>query len=689
MAEISARRIRDNEQFSSFKEFSDCLTAYEKENCVIFKRTSTKTVEKYNAGLKPGQTKLNECLYIKYCTIYCIHGGPVRPSTSTGQRPCQRTLNLKCPAMMSLKAVAYPKQRLVISDFKSLHQNHPVKNKNFSQHYSKNKKLDSATKELVNTMFKCRGKPADIVQQVRDTTGLAINSKDLANLKQRFMSDQRGGRTSEDDLLVTLDKMVKNDPGSQYVIGHVEPEPEEELEENEDGTPKPSKPKLVDFIFFQTSAMRKNLEQFPEIIGMDTTYELNKHNMHLSVMLVIDNHKNGRIVGYVFLRRETNDILEAALKVFVQKNPDVPQTVKTVIVDKDYKEISGVNKVLPNVHVHLCHTHVKRIFARKVQGEENSKKLTTILDKMCVSESAEKFEEHYKELTSVASDQFRNYFDKYWRNIPSAWVLYVRNESLSLGVRSTNHVESHNGKIKRVVSRTSTLADCVRELLRLHTSREFESSYRDFVEMAKRSYLANSRDPNVQVVLNTVSDWGAVLLVSELKKSYDLSEDILQDADECNCQFSKMFGIGLCQHVFYHRQQSGEDIIKKDLPPRWLNRSLASSSNDRSLSQVPNASSSNDRSLSQVPNGGTATSVMRVTPLGPKPMDKNKKYRTALKLCSDISSILSLHGNLVFEKRMQELEKILQYWMSGKEIIVLPVNPNGTVDCKLNFFMEL
>ncbi|KAK3931619.1 Ubiquitin-like-specific protease 1 [Frankliniella fusca] len=668
-----AERIRQNEYFNSFKEFEDCLRAYELKNCVIFKRTSTKPVDKYNARLQPGQTKLDECLFLKYGTYNCVHGGPVRPSQSKGLRPNQRTLQLHCPAQISLVGEACPKQRLKISSFKHLHQNHPVGNSNFAKHYSKNKKLDKTTKELVTTMFKCRGKNADIVHQIQETTGKAVNSKDISNIKQQYRMEQRLGKTPEEDLILELKKMLKDDPGSQYVIGHVENETDVDDTEN-------NEPKLVDFIFFQTKAMRDNLEQFPEILGLDTTYDVNKHNMHLSVVQAIDNHKNGRIVGYIFLRRETSNILESALKVFVAKNPDVVNTVKTVIVDKDYKEISGVRKVLPNVHVHLCHTHVRRIFSRRVKGEENASKLTKILNDMCLSDTAEVFHNHYNALKSVASPDFMLYFDQYWLNIQAAWVLYVRDESLSLGVRSTNHVESHNDKIKKVITRTSTLGDCVRELLRLHFSREFESSYRNFLEQAKVSYLAHNQDPNVKAIFSALSDWGASLLVSELKKSYDLSEDILLDKDEntCTCHFFKMFGIGLCQHIFYHRLQEGinkitrKDLLNpKDLPTRWLNQSLRQCNRGPNPSQTPSFNEANE---------GSSSCVMRTTPRGPKPMDKTSKYRKALKICTEICSILSLNGGHQYEKRIQDLEKILEYWMYKKEIVVLPVNANGTVD---------
>ncbi|KAK3921662.1 LOW QUALITY PROTEIN: hypothetical protein KUF71_010847, partial [Frankliniella fusca] len=611
--------------------FKANCTGIAKQTEGLRKRTSTKPVDKYNARLQPGQTKLDECLFLKYGTYNCVHGGPVRPSQSKGLRPNQRTLQLHCPAQISLVEEACPKQRLKISSFKHPHQNHPVGNSNFAKHYSKNKKLDKTTKELVTTMFKCRGKNADIVHQIQETTGKAVNSKDISNMKQQYRMEQRLGKTPEEDLILELKKMLKDDPGSQY-----------------------------------TKAMRDNLEQFPEILGLDTTYDVNKHNMHLSVMQAIDNHKNGRIVGCIFLRRETSNILESALKVFVAKNPDVVNTVKTVIVDKDYKEISGVRKVLPNVHVHLCHTHVRRIFSRRVKGEENASKLTKILNDMCLSDTAEVFHNHYNALKSVASPDFMLYFDQYWLNIQAAWVLYVRDESLSLDRQTMLRVITT--KLKKVITRTSTLGDCVRELLRLHFSREFESSYRNFLEQAKVSYLAHNQDPNVKAIFSALSDWGASLL------------DILLDEDEktYTCHFFKMFGIGLCQHIFYHRLQEGinkitrKDLLNpKDLPTRWLNQSLRQCNRGPNPSQTPSFNEANE---------GSSSCVMRTTPRGPKPMDKTSKYRKALKICTEICSILSLNGGHQYEKRIQDLEKILEYWMSKKEIVVLPVNANGTVD---------
>jgi len=376
--------------------------------------------------------------------------------------------------------------------------------------------------------------------------------------RQKLRNQKKRGKTDEEDLQAEFDHLLQSDPGSFYRIGFVEEEEDgEEFDHTEERT--------VDFIIFQTSKMRQNLRQFPDIVGMDTTYNTNKHHMHLVVMQVVDNHGNGRIVAYVIVRRETQDIIEACIAIFAKSNEDVMKHVKTVIVDKDYKEIGGIKKVLPHVHVHLCHTHVLRIFDRKTKGEPNRQELLKILKNMSVSESREEFLEHYSSLKSVASQDFVNYFDKYWNDIDSAWILYVRNTSLSLGIRSNNYVESHNAKIKSVVNRTITIAQLIRELLRLHQTREFDSAYKDFRELSSRAYIAHNRDPDIKLILNSLSDWGGKLLVSELKKSLSFQSDNMDTLDEncCTCKFFLMFGMKHCAHIFFQRRLSGKVFLKE------------------------------------------------------------------------------------------------------------------------------
>ena len=120
-----------------------------------------------------------------------------------------------------------------------------------------------------------------------------------------------------------------------------------------------------------------------------------------------------------------------------------------------------------------------------------------ILLKMSECGNKDEFEEYYEKLKEEASPEFLQYFDKNWKHCKEAWILFIRNQSLSLGARSNNYVESHNSKIKSVTERAKCLGDCIRGLLLLHANTEFESSYKDFREIATRAFIANCDDEDV------------------------------------------------------------------------------------------------------------------------------------------------------------------------------------------------
>lgn len=170
--------------------------------------------------------------------------------------------------------------------------------------------------------------------------------------------------------------------------------------------------------------------------------------MNLVVVQCTDNHGNGRVAAYCLIARETKENLQATLQICKDRNPDAASKVKTVICDKDYKEIGGIRNVLPNAEVYLCHVHVMRVFKKEIASrkEKNGKKMIKVLLKMCKSVNREQFDRDYQELKRVSSVPFMKYFDDNWKEIDEAWVLYVRYSSLTLGIHTTNTVESHNGK---------------------------------------------------------------------------------------------------------------------------------------------------------------------------------------------------------------------------------------------------
>lgn len=372
-----------------------------------------------------------------------------------------------------------------------------------------------------------------------NSSGLSFSESTCCRtqLKRKKMK----GKTEIQDVLGELRHMLQTDKGSYSCVGY-----------GEDN--------IIDYMFFQTSEMRENFRKYPEFIGMDTTYKLNKNNMHLVVIQAIDNNKHGRVVGYCFLRRETGDILEETLEILRDANPEACDKIQTIIVDKDYKEINGIKKILPHVEVHLCHTHVMRQFFRHTTKEPHKKEVRKVLKSMSGSGSPEDFDAFYEELTKVASEGFLKYFDENWKTCQEAWILFVRHQSLTIGIRSTNHVESHNSKIKAITRRCMTLGECIRALLLLHGDREYESGYKDYVDIATRRYVANCEDEDVADMMQYLSRWAADELYSQWKEARKLKEediDVTMDQNNCECSFFKKFPFKHCMHTIKKCQIDG------------------------------------------------------------------------------------------------------------------------------------
>lgn len=346
--------------------------------------------------------------------------------------------------------------------------------------------------------------------------------------------------------------MVKEDPGSKFSIGYVRKETAGE-EEGDDANVE----KEIAYIYFQTSAMGETLKKYPEVLQMDVTYKVNKNDMHLANIECIDNHGKGRLVGHALIHRETTEILTAVTAQFKRLNPEAAEKVETIFVDKDRKEISAIRQILPNAVVHLCHVHVMRVFKSAVKKDSNKTEVYEILKSIANSASKDIFDSGYEELKKKCSPDTLKYFDQNWKDIPEKWVAYTRKGSVTLGIRSTNHIESKHGKIKRLTKRTDTIAQNIRSLRLLHRNCELESGYRDYREVSCVSYVANCDDPEVQEIMNTFVHNTAKLLVREQRESKGLMVDNVKSS-QCDCEFFTTYNLKHCRHIFSMRREEGK-----------------------------------------------------------------------------------------------------------------------------------
>ena len=120
----------------------------------------------------------------------------------------------------------------------------------------------------------------------------------------------------------------------------------------------------VDLIYIQTAEMKEQYQKYPEILFMDTTYNVNIEGYPLFAIMVEDGDGRGKPAAYCFLRSETKENLEKVLTYFSDFN-DVSRS-KIIMVDKDLTEINVLKSKIPNANILICKFHVMKYFKKKI-----------------------------------------------------------------------------------------------------------------------------------------------------------------------------------------------------------------------------------------------------------------------------------------------------------------------------------
>jgi len=185
--------------------------------------------------------------------------------------------------------------------------------------------------------------------------------------------------TPKEKLVDTLLKL-QEDPGVFIHVGECEGE--------------------LEYLFLQTSAMKKNVEKYGKVLLLDHTYKVTKTEMPVTVMMVMDGNGAGRSAGYAFVANEKSVTIKMVLEAFVENiGAEVAKNIKTVIIDKDYSKVKAIKEVLPEAQIQLCDFHVSKTFKRRLQKEkqltdEQKEEVKKVLEKLrhCCDHSEFEFE---------------------------------------------------------------------------------------------------------------------------------------------------------------------------------------------------------------------------------------------------------------------------------------------------------
>nr|CAH8874164.1 unnamed protein product [Trichobilharzia regenti]CAH8876050.1 unnamed protein product [Trichobilharzia regenti] len=124
-------------------------------------------------------------------------------------------------------------------------------------------------------------------------------------------------------------------------------------------------------ICFATYEQMELYKQFPEVVGIDSTYNTNKGKYSLFQLLVTDNFGRGRPVLFAWTRKEFKRDVVWILDCFRQIMEDTSKT-ESFIMDCAQAEIAAVKLTHRQAHIVLCSFHVCRAFCRKVSFSKHT-----------------------------------------------------------------------------------------------------------------------------------------------------------------------------------------------------------------------------------------------------------------------------------------------------------------------------
>ena len=79
----------------------------------------------------------------------------------------------------------------------------------------------------------------------------------------------------------------------------------------------------------------------------------------------VDANGNGQVLGHALIMNETKETLSQVLQIFKEENNECIG-LKTVVLDKDFAEISSVSSLLPEANIIICQFHVQQIWQRQL-----------------------------------------------------------------------------------------------------------------------------------------------------------------------------------------------------------------------------------------------------------------------------------------------------------------------------------
>uniref|UniRef100_A0ABD2WSM7 SWIM-type domain-containing protein n=1 Tax=Trichogramma kaykai TaxID=54128 RepID=A0ABD2WSM7_9HYME len=558
---------------------------------------------------------------------------------------CFSTFKHDCPAFVKL-SLSRDKQKLRVTETNFTHVGHED-SQEYYEYLPENRQLDEVLKLL---KMKC---PVKMIQNELIEDGKIIKIKDIQNLRKKI-------NENDDDLEKAINLLENTYGASAHVI----------LDSIEDG----NSVKTFKGLYFSTATMRKALKAWPEIVFIDTTYNLSKWNMSVAIMAVSDGNGYTHIVAVGFLTDETEETLSEFIKAFQNDNKEVCHSIKSFMTNKDLTERKVLKTFFPKASLFLCEFHVLRIFKRTVtpQNMNMSRQKCNIclnkMSRMTKSLSQKEYEHYYNLFRVKASASLIKYFDKNWNSNISEWTRFSMSKE-NYNNYTNNAVESINGCMKKLINKRRSLCGLIRAFFTYYKNHNDNKKIKLVDKILKRPNQSYPKGSPEQMYSSFLTSKASKIVVQELLKSknmtYVSSDNINQSCTirsqfdilnvttvDCSCVTWNSNALP-CRHIFAIRRTFDKPLFDLSLCGKKWHLEY-----DRK----------NQPLLAKTKSVNMKSTVRSSQNQAQKRTNYQSRRNKASLISKNLVNLMSQATGARFERRLQTLINIGEIWKDGEDV---------------------
>jgi hypothetical protein len=212
---------------------------------------------------------------------------------------------------------------------------------------------------------------------------------------------------------------------------------------------------------------------------------------------------------------------------FIDHNNGAVDNVKSVVIDKDYKEWAVLEQLFPKSTVVLCQFHVLKWLKHVIAVPKYGIDVTLRAEVMkCIHHmvyAVDRYDlDHYKlvlegMLTTDSQTLFQDYMERRWYKCERMWSNPLRGQVFTAGNTTSNRIESYWNQFKYTLGRKQRIDACV-EAIFVHATSVLRREHGLLVRHVSTSRVYKKADPFLDPLLDDLSPYAGALELDQWDK---------------------------------------------------------------------------------------------------------------------------------------------------------------------------